>query len=110
MRFSHDLASALADQQFKRCVVNVPLHAGLPRLHRDAVQSDQRRALVLAGGRDEVTAFAREMLAGSLLSIHNIHMLIDLTHDLQQAIQIGSAADFAENFRSGYQKHRPEGT
>ncbi len=52
---------------------------------------------------------ANEMLAGSLLSIHNIHMLIDLTHDLRLAIESGSAAAFAEDFRRDYQKHRPEG-
>lgn len=52
---------------------------------------------------------ANEMLAGSLLSIHNIHMLIELANDLRAAIKAGRAAAFADGFRTDYQKHRPEG-
>ena len=52
---------------------------------------------------------ANEMLAGSLLSIHNIHVLTTLTSDLRKAIADNSANEFAENFRMNYQKHRPEG-
>jgi queuine tRNA-ribosyltransferase len=51
----------------------------------------------------------KEMLAGSLLSIHNIYMLISLTNDLRQAILEGRGAAFADHFRRNYQKHRPEG-
>ncbi|MGD8622052.1 MAG: tRNA guanosine(34) transglycosylase Tgt [Anaerolineales bacterium] len=52
---------------------------------------------------------AREMLAGSLLSIHNIQMLIDLTHDLRLAILENRVQAFTVHFRAHYQKHRPEG-
>jgi queuine tRNA-ribosyltransferase len=53
---------------------------------------------------------AGEILAASLLSIHNLHMLITLMHDLQEAINKGALNRFAEAFRSQYQKHRPKGT
>jgi queuine tRNA-ribosyltransferase len=52
---------------------------------------------------------ANEMLAGSLLSIHNIHMLVALTRDLRLAILENRSAAFADQFRTHYQKHRPEG-
>jgi queuine tRNA-ribosyltransferase len=51
---------------------------------------------------------AGEMLASTLLSIHNLHMLIALAADLRSAIQAGSLANFAADFEAGYQKHRPE--
>ncbi|MFN2274137.1 MAG: tRNA guanosine(34) transglycosylase Tgt [Anaerolineales bacterium] len=51
---------------------------------------------------------AKEMLAGSLLSMHNIHMLITLAGDLRGAIMDGRMDSFAAEFRAGYQIHRPE--
>jgi queuine tRNA-ribosyltransferase len=52
---------------------------------------------------------AKEMLAATLLSIHNIHMLVSLTQDLRIAIQQNRVGAFADDFRSTYSKHRPEG-
>jgi queuine tRNA-ribosyltransferase len=49
---------------------------------------------------------AQEMLAATLVSIHNLRMLICLTSDLRQAIVESRVADFAESFRRGYRKHR----
>jgi queuine tRNA-ribosyltransferase len=51
---------------------------------------------------------AGEMLASTLVSIHNLHMLIELTADLRSAVVAGSLDDFVEEFEAGYQKHRPE--
>jgi queuine tRNA-ribosyltransferase len=51
---------------------------------------------------------AKEMLAGSLLSIHNIHLLTSLMADLRAAIEAGGVQSFAAKFRTGYQSHRPE--
>lgn len=51
---------------------------------------------------------AGEMLASTLVSIHNLHMLIDLAADLRSAILGGSLEAFVKNFEAGYQKHRPE--
>jgi queuine tRNA-ribosyltransferase len=53
---------------------------------------------------------AREMLAASLLTIHNLHTVIHLMVDLRNAILEGRIEAFAEDFLSGYQKHRPEDT
>ncbi|NIS82237.1 MAG: tRNA guanosine(34) transglycosylase Tgt [Anaerolineales bacterium] len=50
---------------------------------------------------------AREMLAATLLSIHNVHTLIALVGDLRQAVLEGSFQQFAEEFRANYHKHRP---
>jgi queuine tRNA-ribosyltransferase len=50
---------------------------------------------------------AREMLAATLISIHNLHTLITLTKELRQAIIDNRAQSFADNFRSTYKKHRP---
>ena len=47
-----------------------------------------------------------EMLAATLLSIHNIHTLTELTSDLHDAIQHRKVGEFAEAFRANYQKHR----
>jgi queuine tRNA-ribosyltransferase len=52
----------------------------------------------------------QEMLAASLLSIHNLHMLISLTQDLRNAILEDRLEDFVTDFRKNYQKHRPKGT
>jgi len=51
---------------------------------------------------------AKEMLAGTLLSLHNIHMLVTLMADLRGAIAAGQVERFAAEFRAGYHKHRPE--
>jgi len=50
---------------------------------------------------------AREMLAATLVSIHNLHTLTHLMADLRQAVLDGRLEAFATDFRSGYQKHRP---
>jgi queuine tRNA-ribosyltransferase len=52
-------------------------------------------------------ATAGEMLAATLLSIHNLHTLITLASDLRQAILAGQMREFADEFRSSYRKHRP---
>lgn len=43
----------------------------------------------------------KEMLGSTLLSIHNLHTLLQLAHDIRQAIIAGEFNQFAENF------HRP---
>jgi queuine tRNA-ribosyltransferase len=53
---------------------------------------------------------AREILAATLLTIHNLHTLISLTQDLRDAVLAGRLDSFAEAFRAGYQKHRPQET
>jgi len=50
---------------------------------------------------------AREMLAATLVSIHNLHTLTHLMADLRHAVLDGRLEAFATDFRSGYQKHRP---
>ncbi len=50
---------------------------------------------------------AKEMLSATLLSIHNLRMLISLVEDLRQAILEGRAAAFARDFLAAYRKHRP---
>ncbi len=52
---------------------------------------------------------AGEMLSATLISIHNLYTLIQITDDLRTSIIEGTAAEFAAEFRSNYQKHRPEG-
>jgi queuine tRNA-ribosyltransferase len=51
---------------------------------------------------------AGEMLAATLISIHNLRVLIRLASDLRQAILAQRAVAFAEEFRAGYRKHRDE--
>jgi queuine tRNA-ribosyltransferase len=41
---------------------------------------------------------AKEMLAATLLSIHNLHTLLQLTRDMRQAILQGQFEDFAKEF------------
>jgi queuine tRNA-ribosyltransferase len=41
---------------------------------------------------------AKEMLAGTLLSIHNLHTLLQLTRDIRQAIIAGKFEHFAKNY------------
>jgi queuine tRNA-ribosyltransferase len=43
---------------------------------------------------------ADEMLSGTLLSIHNIHTLLDLTRNLRQAVLDGRYAEFADAYLS----------
>jgi queuine tRNA-ribosyltransferase len=49
---------------------------------------------------------AQEMLAATLVSIHNLRMLIRLTEQLRQAILEDNLAAFADAFRHQYHKHR----
>lgn len=41
---------------------------------------------------------AKEMLAGTLLSIHNLHTLLQLTSNIRQAVLEGNFATFAQTF------------
>ncbi len=52
---------------------------------------------------------AGEMLAATLLSIHNIQMLTSVTTDLRNAIIDGNLKNFADEFRAHFNKHRPDG-
>lgn len=45
---------------------------------------------------------AREMLSGTLLSIHNIHTLLDLVRKLRQAVIDGQFNHFADNYLSNF--------
>ena len=45
---------------------------------------------------------AKEMLAATLVSIHNIHMLLQLVRDARQAIIEGCYAEFAGHFLASY--------
>jgi queuine tRNA-ribosyltransferase len=47
---------------------------------------------------------AKEMLSATLLSIHNLHTLINLTHQMRQAILAGNFDAFAINFFQNYEK------
>ncbi|HEY71156.1 MAG TPA: tRNA guanosine(34) transglycosylase Tgt [Anaerolineae bacterium] len=49
----------------------------------------------------------KEMLAATLLSIHNLRVLIALTQDLRLSILEGRAQSFAEDFLVAFRKHRP---
>lgn len=49
---------------------------------------------------------ADEMLAGTLLSIHNLRTLVSLMNDLRQAILDSKLEAFAQAFRRDYRKHR----
>ncbi len=49
---------------------------------------------------------AKEILAATLLSIHNIHTLTALAGDLRQAISDARLEDFRNEFLSNYSKHR----
>lgn len=44
-------------------------------------------------------AAAKEMLSATLLSIHNLHLLITITHELRQAIGQGRLQEYAETAR-----------
>jgi queuine tRNA-ribosyltransferase len=49
---------------------------------------------------------AKEMLAATLLSIHNVHTLIALVSDVRQAISEARLEEFANEFLAKYSKHR----
>jgi queuine tRNA-ribosyltransferase len=49
---------------------------------------------------------AQEMLAATLLSIHNLQVLTSLTSDLREAIIIRKLDEFVPDFRKHFQKHR----
>lgn len=51
---------------------------------------------------------AGEMLAATLLSIHNLHTLTTLAADLRQAVIEGRLEEFASEFRLAYRKHRQD--
>ncbi len=51
---------------------------------------------------------AGEMLSATLLSIHNLTMLIQLTADLGAAIRAGELDAFSRQFEAEYRKHRVE--
>jgi queuine tRNA-ribosyltransferase len=53
---------------------------------------------------------AEEMLAATLLSIHNLRTLTRLAAELRQAVIEGRLTVFAQAFLSTYHKHRPEAT
>jgi queuine tRNA-ribosyltransferase len=52
---------------------------------------------------------AEEMLAATLLSIHNVRLLLALASDLRAAVLENRLETFAEGFLSDYRKHLPEG-
>jgi queuine tRNA-ribosyltransferase len=49
---------------------------------------------------------AKEILAATLLSIHNVHTLITLVADVRQAISEARLEEFANEFLAKYRKHR----
>lgn len=48
-----------------------------------------------------------EMLAATLLTVHNLYTLISLTADLRQAVIDGQLDRFSDQFLTSYHKHRP---
>jgi len=52
---------------------------------------------------------AREMLAATLLSIHNLHVLLALTREIRQAILTNTYDQFAAEFLANYQQNSPNG-
>jgi queuine tRNA-ribosyltransferase len=50
---------------------------------------------------------AREMLASTLISIHNIATLLTLVRDARAAIQAGNFASFSEQYLSNYNQPEP---
>jgi queuine tRNA-ribosyltransferase len=51
---------------------------------------------------------AKEMLAGTLLSIHNLHTLIALMSQMRSAIMTGRIETFSAEFLAKFRNHRPE--
>jgi queuine tRNA-ribosyltransferase len=52
---------------------------------------------------------AKEMLSGTLLSIHNIYTLVHLMQDVRGAIIAGNFARFAADFLAAYPQEPAEG-
>lgn len=50
---------------------------------------------------------SREILAATLLTIHNLSTLIRLTRRMRSRILEGTFGQFADEFRGSYRKHRP---
>jgi queuine tRNA-ribosyltransferase len=50
---------------------------------------------------------AKEMLAATLISIHNLYMLLQLVRDARQAILTGEFEPFAADFLANYQRIQP---
>lgn len=53
---------------------------------------------------------SQEMLAATLLSIHNLQVLISLISDLREAILARNVDTFVDDFRHHFQKHRSSET
>jgi queuine tRNA-ribosyltransferase len=51
---------------------------------------------------------AKEMLASTLISIHNIHTLLQIVWDARQSILDGAFDDFAADFLANYQVAQPD--
>jgi len=96
-------------------------HAALTRLGqlnlRNAIFSDDKRPIdsdcscytcrTFTRGYLRHLATTKEMLSATLVSIHNLYMLINLVRDLRSAIHTGSLDGFCSDFLDQYQKHRP---
>jgi len=90
----------------------------LGRLHlRNAAFAGDERPIDPACGCETCRTFSRgylrhlivagEILAATLITIHNLWTLIDLARRLRAAILEGRVAAFAESFLASYRKHRP---
>jgi len=96
-------------------------HAAMTRLGqlnlRNAVFSEDKRPIdpdcscytcrTFSRGYLRHLATTKEMLSATLISIHNLHTLIQLVRDLRAAIQDNRLEAFSRDFLSSYQKHRP---
>jgi queuine tRNA-ribosyltransferase len=49
---------------------------------------------------------AKEFLAGTLASIHNLHFLVNLTAKIRQSILDGTFADYKKDFLAEYEKSK----
>ncbi|MFN2213772.1 MAG: tRNA guanosine(34) transglycosylase Tgt [Anaerolineales bacterium] len=52
---------------------------------------------------------SKEMLAATLLSIHNLHTLIDLVNQIRNSILAGEFEDFFQQFDQKYAENKPAG-
>jgi len=52
---------------------------------------------------------SKEMLAATLLSIHNLHTLIDLVNQIRNSIIAGEFEDFFQQFDQKYAENKPAG-
>ncbi len=85
---------------------------------RKAQYADDERPLDPECSCDTCTTFTRayirhlcntgEMLAATLLSIHNISMLTSLAADLRNSIISGNLENFSAEFRTHFNKHRQD--